>query len=350
MGKILHVAFGTDSNYIMQCGVAITSLCENNKDLNLVIHVLCMCKENEFSTFNILAECCTKYQVKVDLIRVTEEHFTGMPELTYISKATYLRLLLPQVLKDEIGQVLYLDSDLVILGDLHYFTDNPLSANEACAAAIDVNGQSIKHHNRIGIPIGELYHNAGVLYMNLTYWRAHSVSAQALEDIRRHQYPHQDQDAINALLYDKIRTIPYEYNLQTSHFLYPPHMQELDTKYHQQLKEAMAKPVIIHYASYRKPWQKECPLQEYWLNYKKISLWRETPLLPATPNPDTLHEAFITSQEGHKQLFYKYAIQHLKLFYYASRAHGEKLWLLLISVFTYIEIIIMKFIYLLLKR
>ena len=347
---MLHIAFGADTKYIMQSEVAMTSLFENNRDMSLCIHILALCDEDKLEQFNVLKECSEKYNHNIEIIRITPTHFEGLPESSYISKATYLRLLLPRLLGEDIEQILYLDSDIIVLGSLKYFTENPLAQDEACAAAIDVNGQSTKHHNRIGMPIGRLYHNAGVLFMNLTYWRKYDITSKTLENIHKYQYAFQDQDAINAILYDKIRTISYKYNLQTSHFLYPANEQELDSVYHQDLLESMDNPVIIHYASYRKPWQKECPLQEFWLKYKSMTVWDNVPLEPGTVNADTMREWYLKAIDGHEGLFHRFSPVYYRLFYYASNCKGARYWLPFISILQSFETCLMKLIYLLIPQ
>lgn len=287
---MIHIAFGADTNYIMQCGVAITSLCENNKDNELFVHIMTLCEKNEKEQFNALLDILDKYHQRGELIAIGEDYFKGLPEGDYISKATYLRLLLPKVLP-EVEQILYLDSDIVVLGNLVYFAEHSLASDMACGAAIDVNGCTIKHHNRLGIPHPTIYFNAGVLQMNLKYWRNNNIAAKAIEGISSHNdWWFMDQDAINVVLSGKISRIPYEYNLQTSHYLYPPTVQELDIQYHQELARAMDNPVIIHYASYRKPWQKDCPKQEHWLKYKNKTQWKDVPLMKSKPNDDTTQE------------------------------------------------------------
>ena len=347
---MLHIAFGSSTKYIMQCGVAITSLCENNKDNDFHIHILALCQENEIGLYDVLKECGYKYKRNVDIIRVLPEYFDGLPEASYVSKATYLRLLLPEILDNTIEQVLYLDSDLIVIGSIKYFIDHPLHNDESCAAAIDLNGQSVKHHNRIGIPIGTPYHNSGVLYINLSYWRKHDISSKALENIHKYQYAFFDQDAINALLYDSIRSLSYKYNLQTSHFLYPADEQELDSTYHQDLIESMENPVIIHYASYRKPWQKGSPMQEYWLKYKSMTVWDKVPLESGTVNADTMREWYLKAIDGHEGLFHRFSPVYCKLFYYASNCKGARYWLAFISVLLSFETCLMKLIYLIIPQ
>ncbi len=288
--KTIHIALGLDSKYVMQCGVAITSICENNKEEDLHFHIAILEDGEHPITFQPLIDITQAYHQHSELIPIKAEYFEGLPELTYISKATYLRLLLPKVLNNDIEEVLYVDSDIIVLGSLRYFAKHPLGEDFACGAAIDVNGCTIRHHNRLGIPIPVVYFNAGILQMNLNYWRRHDISQKALQKIAENQYWFMDQDAINVVLNGHIKRIPYQYNLQTSHFLYSPEQQELDINYHAELKEAMENPIIIHYASYRKPWQKGCPKQEYWLQYKKMTQWASCPLMKSKPNDDTTQE------------------------------------------------------------
>lgn len=288
---MLHIAFGADTKYVMQCGVAITSVCENNNDMNIFFHVMVLCEDKEVVKFNPLVQIFEKYGQKGELIPIGQEYFDNLPEGNYISRATYLRLLLPKALPAEITQVLYLDSDIVVLGSLKFFEEHPLSSTVACGAALDINGMSIKHHNRLNLSNPVTYFNAGVLQMNLAYWRENDIARQAIDGIAKHpDWWFMDQDAINVVLEGYISRIPYQYNLQTNHYLCPPEQQELDKSFHPEVNDAMEHPIILHYASYRKPWQRGCPKQEFWLKYKKMTQWASCPMMSSKPNDDTTQE------------------------------------------------------------
>lgn len=315
---MLHLAFGLDKNYVMQCGVAISSVCENNKSEDVFFHILVLSEKNELDIFSDLIDIINRYNQKYEIISIGELYFEKLPQIGYISKATYLRLLLPQVIDSSIDQLLYLDSDIVVLGSLHFFVENPLRDDIACGAAIDVNGCTVKHHNRLGISSPVTYFNAGVLQMNLKYWREHNISDQVIQKISENRYWFMDQDAINVVLCGKISRIPYKYNVQTSHYLYPPIEQELDITYHQELLEAMDKPIIIHYASYRKPWFDDCPKREYWDCYLKKTKWANEPLLYTPPNDDTTQEWLLRIRNKDNRMLNKYAPTFYKMVYWAS--------------------------------
>ena len=317
---MLHLALGLDIKYVMQCGVAISSVCENNKGEEVFFHILVLAEKSELNHFSDLVDIVKGYNQKYEIIAIGEAYFEKLPQISYISKATYLRLLLPQVISPNIDQLLYLDSDIVVLGSLHYFVENPLRDDIACGAAIDVNGCSIKHHNRLGISSSVTYFNAGILQMNLKYWRKHNISDQTINKVSENQYWFMDQDAINVVLSGKIHRIPFKYNLQTSHYLYLPIEQELDIVYHQELLEAMDKPVIIHYASYRKPWFDDCPKREYWEYYFKKTKWANEPLLCTPPNDDTTQEWLHRIRSKDNRLLNKYAPTFYKMLYWASRS------------------------------
>ena len=317
---MLHIAFGADTNYIMQCGVAITSVCENNKDMDIYFHIMVLCEEEEVVKFAPLVTIIEKYGQKGELLPIGQKYFANLPEGEYISRATYLRLLLPKVLSTEIPQILYLDSDIVVLGSLKYFEEHPLDSVIACGATLDINGMSIKHHNRLGLSAPVTYFNAGILQMNLTYWRDNKIASQAIEGIAGHSdWWFMDQDAINVVLEGKISRIPYRYNLQTSHYLYPPTQQELDKCYHQELYDAMETPIIIHYASYRKPWQKGCPKHEFWLKYKKMTQWASCPMMKSKPNDDTTQEWIRKANSKSARAVNTYAPCFFKFIYYFSK-------------------------------
>ena len=122
------------------------------------------------------------------------------------------------------------------------------------------------------------YFNAGLLLINLAYWR--DINAKSLfwelikNDPERIKY--HDQDVLNICFKDDKKMLPFKWNFQDG-FIYKPELMELDEKkYHQQLIEARQNPIIIHYTSMAKPWHVEClnPYKKYFLKYLKQTQWK----------------------------------------------------------------------------
>ena len=130
---------------------------------------------------------------------------------------TYFRFYIPQFLKNR-ETVLYMDVDMVCTGDLTPLFDYDLT-NHSCAMAPDFFYSDVRNFNRLEYPMKNGYFNAGVMLINLDYWRKNSIAEKLISYVE--QNPQRclkhDQDAINAVLNGKIFELPTRYNFQHTH-------------------------------------------------------------------------------------------------------------------------------------
>ena len=158
----------------------------------------------------------------------------------HISYETYFRIILPEII--DVDKVLYLDSDLIVrrpLNDLY----NKNIESVAIAAAYDYKAQERK--KELGIPDAASYFNAGVLLMNLEYWRNYNLTNILEHYIQEmgSNLKYWDQDALNALLYDKVLIVEDTWNIQTANF---------ELEYYD--KNNLTNPAIVHFTGASKPW------------------------------------------------------------------------------------------------
>ncbi|MFH6623472.1 glycosyltransferase family 8 protein [Streptococcus suis] len=180
----------------------------------------------------------------------------------HITLETYFRYFLPELLSDW-DKVLYLDSDLLIAGDLTEFWETDLSdAYLAGVSELDIIRHYAAYKKSIGFELDELYVNAGVLLMNLEAMRRDNITNLLFAETERltGQIQFQDQDVINIALKGKIVEVPLRYNYTAEAM--------------RQNRLPIEEVAIFHYNSaHIKPWIKwdknwESPVGEI------ISLWR----------------------------------------------------------------------------
>ena len=127
-----------------------------------------------------------------------------LPLVPWATTTTYYRILLPELVPGAIEKVLYLDSDVLVLGDVSGLWEQEVQGYYVLAAQDKgiPNMAAADHLNGCpGIPgDGEVeYFNAGVLVVNLTQWRLDDFSGQTWSRLRRDlQFMrYMDQDALN---------------------------------------------------------------------------------------------------------------------------------------------------------
>lgn len=112
----------------------------------------------------------------------------------------YYRLLLPYVLEPGIERILWMDSDMVVCGDIDGVYDTDMGCRYLCAAP-DRDGR--EHAARLGFPAGQAYFNSGLLLLNLPAIR-NDISREQMFEFLASNYEEKirlsDQDTLNCLL------------------------------------------------------------------------------------------------------------------------------------------------------
>lgn len=202
--------------------------------------------------------------------------------LSHISKATYYRLLIANILPKEVDRVLYLDCDIIVNDSL-----NELWSIDMTGKAIAASPQIGSGYNceRLGYPIEDGYFNAGVTLMNLAYCREHDITTKMLNYAVENQDKLllNDQDVLNGVLHDKCIHILPQWNMTSACYVF-----ELDKRGDKRsgivindyaeakknIHERGMNPCIIHYVSKPKPWSDNCvhPLYRRYYEYASRTL------------------------------------------------------------------------------
>jgi len=158
---------------------------------------------------------------------------------------TWCRLLLPSLLPERVKRVLYLDCDVLILGDLSELARIDLQ-DKAAALVPDYASKDYwrGYLATVGLPVETTYYNTGVMMMNLEFFRRHGLADTALEFALHNpeRLTFLDQCALNFVLKDNIFELDGKYNFAP----YSGLMEDVE-------------PRIVHFMSV-KPWQQKPPL------------------------------------------------------------------------------------------
>ncbi len=274
----INILCATDNDYVPYCGIMLTSLFENNKEAK--IHVYLMTETISDSNWARLQELTRKYSQNISPIIIDSRKLKDCPmhDDDYVSLATYYRLLAPQLLPQEIDKILYLDCDMIIDQSIESLYNTDIE-NYALAAALDEDYMNEGKYQRLEYTFEKKYFNAGVLLINLKYWRENNVTKRCFQYIlgNPNKIILHDQDTLNAVLNKEVKLLSVKYNLQTA-MLCRNTSLNTDTKL--EIEKYKYQPTIIHYTGASKPWQKGSlhPYTKRFLRYKQLSLWSGHPL------------------------------------------------------------------------
>ena len=263
MSKEIPIFFSTDDNYIPYLDVAIASLIANASKAHEYRIMVLNTGLREENVRKILQN--ERAGFKIDFIDISEEVKSikaRLKDVYHFSVVTYYRLFIASLFP-QYDKVVYLDCDLVVLGDISELYGLDLGDN-ILGAAPEQFVQNTKEFRRyaeeaLGVdPDG--YVNAGVLLMNLEAFRKNNIEDQFIRLITEYDFDLLDPDQayLNYLCLGKIHILPNGWN-----------------------KEPMplaceGKKNIVHYALYKKPWQYDDVMDgEYFWYYAERSPFYE---------------------------------------------------------------------------
>lgn len=276
----MHILCSTDSNYIMPTAVMMKSVSVNNFDVYVCFHII-IDKSVDLFQKKQLQDVVDKKKHTVIFHTFDETLIDTFPRIgevkeNYITKATYYRLFVTKILPDDLEKIIYLDGDVVVDKPLKYLWEIDMS-NYAIAGVTDMS-EMIHDYHRLGYDTKFGYFNAGVLVINLKYWREHNVIENFMDIIinQPERIKLHDQDILNIVFYNRKLVLPLRYNVQSG-FLYKPEYQQMDyERYKDELHSAIYSGMIIHFCNEIKPWHKDCknPLKRKWIKYLKMTKWK----------------------------------------------------------------------------
>ncbi len=204
----------------------------------------------------------------------------GFKEPSYITRAAYYRLLIPELLPTSHERAIYLDCDLVVRGDLTEIWKTDMKSNHLLAV-----------RNTLPNPH---YFNTGVLLLDLNLWRRDNISIRSIEYLKNHRdhIRFWDQDVLNTILANQWFELDLRWNVTPNFFLSleqrkqaQPNPFVLSQKTASITLEDIQQivfenPYIIHYATASKPWNtlrtsfpKEFKFKDIFFDYLDLTEW-----------------------------------------------------------------------------
>ena len=248
----MHILFTADEKYAGRIPTVLESLKSSHPKEGIHIHLISDELSEELKDF--LSKICSDLGYGFYLYRVSENAFADAPVNKHYSKAMYYRMLAAEILPQDIGRVLYLDPDILVINSLLPLWGMELEEEGCFAAASHTTERGILDNiNRLRLETSSVYFNTGILLMDLTRCRNLVRRDDIFTFIRENEFrlilP--DQDVFNALYGKLTRQIPDEiWNYDTR-------------KYSQYLMKSagvfdeywvIRNTAVLHYCGKDKPW------------------------------------------------------------------------------------------------
>lgn len=277
----MDIVVASDDNYAPHLATLVCSICENNRNSEIVVHIL----DNGISV-----ESKTKIFLMMDRYtnlsfksyKIDDEYIKEKLECDLAvdrSLATFARIFIPIILPETVASALYLDVDAIVLGDLTPIFDE--INHDFCIAGVkDIN--SPKRRTAVGLSEQDAYINAGVILWDVGKCRQVNIVQHFVDFVKIYHgiVDAMDQGTINGTLRGDIKVLHPKWNVMTPFFQKDAKdlsiMAGWDEYYTQeQINEAVNDPIYVHFTPNMttRPWIKHCrhPLRKYYQKYRNMT-------------------------------------------------------------------------------
>jgi lipopolysaccharide biosynthesis glycosyltransferase len=196
------------------------------------------------------------------IIRVPDDVISDLKIDGHVTSVTYLRLRIGELLPARLERVLYLDSDIIINGDVTELFDMDLVGFPFGAVPDALVDKNREIRTKIALDANAHYFNAGVLLIDLSRWRSLSIGGRAISYCRsnRDSITYHDQCALNHVANGQFYVLDDTWNFQTNSSA-------------RQLRSAL----IVHFTGPFKPWHFRCahPSKHLYFEFIKKTAWMD---------------------------------------------------------------------------
>ena len=279
----INVAYACNEAYMEQTTVSLTSLFENNKNIDEIYIYFIDMGVSESSATNLI-NLADSYNRNLKVIPFNDIAYDiNVRDTGRHIQSVYAKLFFGRI--EGVDKILYLDSDIVVADSLRTLWETDLG-DCVCAGVETIH--TVKDNEKMGLTKEDRAINDGMVLMDLVSWRKGDYLKKCLAYIDDHKGnpPVLSEGTINNVCRGKIKILDPRYNLMSAIVSVNVRKLELITgrPYYGQtiIDEATANPVIIHYLSgfVNRPWCKECkhPLKSAYLKYRAMTQWSNEPL------------------------------------------------------------------------
>ncbi len=266
----IRVLLCCNIQYFQHCAVLLASLLEQNSKSSFEILVVTSAEPgSEERKLRRLTDkydnchlTCRVFQPPEDVYLPIHRHYTS---------DIYTRLWVADFFPAK-DRVLYLDCDMVVVGDITELWQADLGT--CTIGAVSIPG--LNSCERLGIPGQFGFFNSGVMLIDLKKWRDGNAKDRLLAFIRQYGPTLiSDQDALNACFYDDRTPLPYVWNV-IAPFYFPASSHRLGLT-PVQIAEITAHARIVHFNSASKPWMymDSHPRKQDYYKYLGLTEWRD---------------------------------------------------------------------------
>lgn len=261
--NVKNIIFGVDSNYVKYAAVTMLSIVNYNQTDKIAFHVFCdEVTAEDLAKLRHMTE--ENLQISIIVYFLSNDIISDFPQNFTWNLSIYYRAITPYVLHGKIKRALYLDADILCLGNLK----DLFNMNLPGVIGVVEDGAGRKSKKRLlsdlGIPSHENYFNSGVMLIDIEMYVEKNILTEFIDCINKNgdKLKMYDQDAFNIILGKEAYYLDRSYNLQT---FMPVKNQKV---------------VFLHFIGSLKPWFLNVNRfgSDTWKEFYRNSNWRDVEL------------------------------------------------------------------------
>lgn len=261
-----RLLFTFDDNYLLPAQVGISSALDHSpEDVGVLVGSVGLSAASRSALEQLTRQRGREFEV-VEVSDLVDGLPAGLERFT---AAAWARAFLDRFVPDDVGRVVYLDADTYVRASLEPLFDLDLKGLPLAASPDPWE----PHHQARGSEFwaatgsapSAVYFNTGVMVIDPAQWRSLGVSTRVQELVTDPDFPTRsvDQDALNALLWDRCIPLEREWN-------FAGRWVSIDA----------GKARIVHFVGDAKPWNVRTPVSLFQREYEALARsigWRIDP-------------------------------------------------------------------------
>ncbi|KAF1680125.1 glycosyltransferase [Veillonella sp. R32] len=262
----MHVAFSINNPFFKALGAEITSILETNKDIAFSFYVFVddYSPENKINLEKTAKKYgCNIYLYVMDMSIYQNFHI----KVQRFSRVTYIRIVMPWILRAFTDHYLYLDSDMICVGSLKQFLKTELDGKAIGALTYDTPDRVAFLKMKQNV-----YFSDGLMWISIKDWIEQKITEQVFsyQGADPARFKGQTQDLLNLVIDGNMKPIP--------------------DLFHHKNKDFSVQGILIHYSGRDKPWELVLDEDdELWRHYLDISFWESMPDPMPAKIPENYH-------------------------------------------------------------
>lgn len=216
MDKHINVVLASDDNYAQHVAVVTVSILKNTKFADQ-LHFFVLSDDISDKKIKLIKKTVEKFNAKIEFIDIGHDKLKNIYLSGHVSRAAYFRLMIADLVPEDVKKIIYLDVDLLVCEDIFNLWKIDI-CKFPVGAVLDygiITSSRMRKEKKavIGITDSYRYFNSGVLIINVEEWRINGYGQKVLDFAQKEQLPHHDQDALNKIFMNNWYEIPLRWNV-----------------------------------------------------------------------------------------------------------------------------------------